>query len=298
MGWSAGPRYVPPGMPVVLALASAVAFALASVLQQRAARDVPESLALRPGLLWRLFRRPMWLAGTAADLSGFGLQAMALGLGSLIVVQPLLCTGLLFALPIGAAWQGRRLGPREWIAATALSGGLAVFLVIGDPTEGKDFASTHAWVLAAAVIGPAIVICTVAAMRTRNTARAALLALATALVYSLTAVLTKSAVTELGEGLGAFFTSWEPYVGVALSAVALLLNQSAFQAGELEASLPTLTAAEPVVGSVLGYLMLDELLTASGAAEWVAVVASAVTIIVAVVALSIFAAQHESQLES
>ena len=63
---------------------------------------------MRPGLLWRLIQRPMWLLGTLADWSGFGLQAIALGLGSLIVVQPLLCTGLLFALPLGAAWQGRR----------------------------------------------------------------------------------------------------------------------------------------------------------------------------------------------
>jgi drug/metabolite transporter (DMT)-like permease len=285
-------------MPVILALLSAMAFATASVLQQRAARDVPEALALRPGLLWRLVRNPMWLAGTVADVSGFGLQAVALGMGSLIVIQPVLCTGLLFALPIGAAWQGRRLGPREWISAIALSVGLAVFLVVGDPTEGKDFASTHAWILATVVLGPVIVICTVAAMSTRNTARAVLLALATALLYSLTAVLTKSAVTELGEGLEAFFTSWEPYAGVALSAVALLLNQSAFQAGELEASLPTLTAVEPIVGSVLGFLMLDELLTATGALEWIAVVVSALVTVVAVVALSIFAARHEAQLES
>ena len=61
---------------------------------------------MRPSLLLRLVRRPMWLAGTAADWSGFGLQALALGMGSILVVQPLLCTGLLFALPIGAAWRG------------------------------------------------------------------------------------------------------------------------------------------------------------------------------------------------
>ena len=170
-----------------------------------------------------------------------------------------------------------------------------MFLIVGDPTEGKDFASPRAWVVAALVLGPIIVGCTVAAMRTRNTARAVLLALATALIYSLTAVLTKSAVTELGEGLGAFVTSWEPYAGLAAGAVALLLNQSAFQAGELQASLPMLTAAEPVVGSVLGFLMLDELLTARGAVEWTAVVLSAVVTIGAVVALSISAARYESE---
>ena len=82
----------------------------------------------------------------------------------------------------------------------------------------------------------------VAGMRARNATRAVLLALATALIYSLTAVLTKSAVTELGEGAQAFFTSWEPYAGVALGAVALLVNQSAFlERGHRRMSLSVLT---------------------------------------------------------
>lgn len=283
-------------MAVLIALLAAVAYAFSSVLEQRAAREVPQELAMRPGLLWRLIQRPMWLAGAVADWGGFALQAAALGMGSIIVIQPLLCTGLLFALPIGAAWQGRRLGCGDWIGAAALTIGLAAFLVVGDPTEGKEFATTHAWVLAAAVLGPVIVICTMAAMRTRNTARAVLLALATALIYSLTAVLTKSAVAELGEGLDALLTSWEPYALIAAGAAALLLNQSAFQAGELQASLPMLTAAEPIVGSILGFLMLDELLTASGPLEWTAVVIAALLTIGAVVSLSISAARHETAL--
>jgi uncharacterized membrane protein YeaQ/YmgE (transglycosylase-associated protein family) len=147
------------------------------------------------------------------------------------------------------------------------------------------------------VLGPVIAACTIAAMRTRNTPRAVLLALATTLIYSLTAVLTKSAVTELGEGLGAFVTSWEPYAGLVAGAVALLLNQSAFQAGALQASLPTLTAGEPVVGSLLGFLMLGELLTASGPFEWTLVVLSAVVTIGAVVVLSVSAARFEEAID-
>ncbi len=249
---------------------------------------------MRPSLLLRLVQRPMWLAGTAADWSGFGLQALALGMGSILVVQPLLCTGLLFALPIGAAWEGRRLGQLEWVAAVALSAGLAVFLIVGDPSDGKDFASTRAWLLAIAVIGPTMVVCIVAAMRTRNTARAVLLALATALLYSLTAVITKSAVVELGEGLDAFVTSWEPYVGIVTAVLGILLNQSAFQAGELEASLPILTVVEPFVGSLLGVLMLDESITATGAFERVAVVAAALAAIGAIIVLARAAARNEA----
>jgi drug/metabolite transporter (DMT)-like permease len=266
------------------------------VLQHHVAHAEPDELALRPGLLWRLVRRPQWLLGTAADVAGFGLQALALGIGSLVVVQPLLCTGLLFALPLSAAWQGRRLGRGDWIGAVALSVALAVFLVVGDPSEGKDFATAGAWVVAAAVLGSAIVVCLVAAMRTRRTARAVLLALATALLYSVTAVLTKSAVTELGDGIDVFLTSWEPYAGVALGAAALLVNQSAFQAGELQASLPTLTAAEPIVGSILGLVMLDELITATGVLEWTAVIGAALVIAGAIVTLSRSTARAEQPL--
>ncbi len=85
---------------------------------------------------------------------------------------------------------------------------------------------------------------------------------------------------------------------MAAGAVALLLNQSAFQAGALQASLPTLTAGEPVVGSLLGFLMLGELLTASGTLEWLAVAGSAVVTIGAVVVLSVSAARFEVELET
>ena len=74
-------------MVIVLALLAAVAYAVSSVLEQRAASEVPEEHALRPGLLLRLVRRPMWLIGTLVDWMGFGFQALALGLGSLILVD-------------------------------------------------------------------------------------------------------------------------------------------------------------------------------------------------------------------
>ena len=48
-------------------------------------------------------------------------------------------------------------------------------------------------------------------------------------------------------------------------------------------------------GSILGFLMLDELLTASGALEWTLVVLAALTIVGAVVVLSRSAARHESE---
>src|SRR2546421_10848278 len=124
-------------MAIAFALGAALLFAVASVLQQRAASEAPGKETLRPGLMWYLVRRPMWLLGYVADWGGFGLQALALGNGSLLVVQPLLVTGLLFSLPFAARWSGRRLGRDDWIAAIALCAGLAAFLSVGDPTGGR-----------------------------------------------------------------------------------------------------------------------------------------------------------------
>ena len=85
-------------MIIALALLSAFVFGSGVVLQQRVAWDVPAEHAARPGLLIRLVRRPLWLLGMGADVIGFGLQAAALHSGSLVVVQPLIATSLVFTL--------------------------------------------------------------------------------------------------------------------------------------------------------------------------------------------------------
>ena len=103
---------------IAVALVAALLFAVAFVMQQRAASEVPDDESLGLGLITRLVRRPIWLIGTGADTLGYVAQAVALGLASLVLVQPLLATSLLFALPLGAWWAkrrpqlGRRLGGR------------------------------------------------------------------------------------------------------------------------------------------------------------------------------------------
>src|SRR5215471_3431703 len=108
-----------PWLAVLLALAGSAALAVAAVTQQRAAS--------------RLARRPAWLAGLAAVVAGFVLQAAALGLGRLVVIEPVLASGLLFALVLAARRDRRRLRRAEWAAALAVSAGLAVFLAAGQP---------------------------------------------------------------------------------------------------------------------------------------------------------------------
>ncbi len=283
---------------ILLALGAAFLYAVASVLQQREAESLPDEHSLRLRLMLELLRRPIWLAGYAADWLAFGMQAAALSVGSLIVVQPLIVTGLLFALPIGATWSGRHLTRVDVLWALILTGSLAVFLLVGAPTGGVDQASTGAWLLCAAVLAPFVLVALIAGIRAHGAARAVTFAAVTGVLYGVTAALTKTSVNLLGDGVGTFLTNWEPYALAAAASVGMLVNQSAFQAGSLTASLPTLTIVEPIVAAIIGVTLMQEELEASGAAAWTAIALAVVGMVVAAGALARSAAKLEADLAS
>lgn len=285
-------------MAVVLALGAAFLNAVASVLQQREAESLPDEHSLRLRLMFELLRRPVWLAGYAADWCAFGLQAAALGVGSLIVVQPLIVAGLLFALPIAAAWSGRPITRVDMLWALVLTGSLAVFLLVGSPTGGIDQASNTGWFICAAVLVPFVLLLLIAGIRAHGAIRAVMFGLVTGVLYGVTAALTKTSVHLLEDGLGTLLTNWEPYALAAAGSVAMLVNQSAFQAGSLTASLPTLTIAEPLVAAVIGVTLMHEELGASGAGAGVVIAAAVVGMAVAAFALARRAARLEADLAS
>jgi hypothetical protein len=247
-----------------LALLAAALFAVAAAAQQRAAAAVPDGQA-GVGLVLTLARRPRWWVGTLADLGGFVAQAAALGLGSLLLVQPLLVTSLLFALPLSARWGGRRPGRSDRVWAVVLAVALAVFVVSGEPTAGVDRVGLRGWAPAAVVLGVVLAGCLIGAVARRGTTRAVLLAVATGVLYGLGSALIKGVVGLLDHGVLAVLTSWETYGAAVSLGVGTLLQQSAFQAGALAASLPAVTVGEPVVAVAIGIAVLHEQLRAGGA---------------------------------
>ena len=268
-----------------LAVLAALLFAIASVAQRGAAADVPDEEARGGRLIARLVRSPRWWAGTVGDTGGFVVQAAALGVGALLLVQPLLVTTVLFALPLEARLTGRRIGRPEIRWAVVLVAALALFVVIGEPTAGVDQAPLGVWLPSLTVLLVLLVLCVLAAGRKRGPRRAALLAVATGLAYGLVAALTKSVVDLLGEGPLALITSWETWVLLAAVLGGTLLQQTAFGAGPLAASLPAVTVGEPIVAAVLGVLVLGEQVRADGL-EWGLIGLLVVLMIVATAALS------------
>src|SRR5262249_8010056 len=102
---------------------------------------------MRIALLWYLAHQPIWWMGVGADLGGFRLQALALGLGPLLFVQPLLVTSLLFSLGLGALFGSNRLPWLDVGWALVFAAALAVFLAVASPSGGVDERSWHAWIV-------------------------------------------------------------------------------------------------------------------------------------------------------
>jgi drug/metabolite transporter (DMT)-like permease len=111
---------------ILLAGATSSLYALSTSLQALEARREPTSDSLRSSLLKKLVRRPLWLAGTAAGLVAWPLQAVALALASVAIVQPALGLGLIVLLVLGVRLLHESVGPREIAGAALIAGGIAV----------------------------------------------------------------------------------------------------------------------------------------------------------------------------
>ncbi|MCP2294018.1 hypothetical protein APR11_000422 [Nocardia amikacinitolerans] len=240
---------------VVCALVAALLFAVAAVAQQRAAAAVPEEQSL----VGALVRSPRWWAGVGGDVGGYAMQVAALALGPVLLVQPILVSSLAFALPLSARLNRRRVGARNWAAASALVAALACFLLVGNPSEGDSTAPLRDWVVPLAILLGVIAAAVAVALGSGDRGhRALLFGAAGGALYGLAAALT-SYVTDLFEhGLGHVLGSWQTWALVASGLVGVYFQQRAFQAGSLTASLPAVTIAEPLAAAFLGLTVLDE----------------------------------------
>jgi drug/metabolite transporter (DMT)-like permease len=249
---------------VLLALLAALSNASASVLQRRAAvqerSEDGGADGTGPALrrFARLLRRPYWLAGAALLAVSGLLQAGALAMGSLSLVQPLLATELLFTLLVGGVVFRRRPGLWTWLAFVALAAGLALFLLAAAPGAGRATAPPRAWLLGGGGALGLVVLLLAAARPTKGAPRAALFGLASAVCFAVTAALLKEAVGRLGHGPAEMFTHWSPYATAGAGLVAFLLLQSALDAGSLTASQPALTLGDALTSVVLGWVLFAE----------------------------------------
>ncbi|MFI9049149.1 DMT family transporter [Streptomyces sp. NPDC053427] len=272
---------------ILLALGAACCLGLGFVFQQEAAQHAPPKDYLSLRLLLDLVRMPRWVAGIALFIVGMALGALALGMGDITLVEPLLATNLLFAMALARRLSGQRLGRSGWAGLWLLAGGVTAFIVAGQPHGGTSEAGRPAqWLIMGIVLATALVLAAVAKReRVHVSLEAALLGVAAGLLYGLQDALTRISGERFGQGGWAgLLISWQPYAILVLGILALVMVQSAFETAPLRMSLPALTAAQPLAGIACGVGFLgDQLRVTPGALAWeaagiVAVIAGIVLI--------------------
>lgn len=238
--------------------------AIGIVVRQRATMDVPAEKGVSAVMVSTLLRRRLWWAGTAAAVTGYAFQAVALAYGSLLLVAPLLVSALLFALPLSARLAHRRVTRAEWGWAVLLTVALGVFVSLARTKPGDYDGAVLPAVLVAGISLLFVAGCLVVAVRFADWRRAILLAAAVGVLFGVVAVLTKLVMHLLTEGsVTRLVTSPILYVLIVVGVIATLLQQSAFHAGSLRASVPAMLVLEPVVAVLLGEVLLGEHLAVS-----------------------------------
>ncbi|OSC42225.1 DMT family transporter [Mycobacterium decipiens] len=270
---------------VVLALCAALASAIGNVVRQRSAQEITDERVGHLKLFRLSLRDTRWWLGAGGAIANYTLQAAALALGSVMLVTALQVTALLFALPIYAWVTRRRVTHWEWTWAVLLAASLALVVTVGEPSAGASRGSLTVWLLVALVLGPVLVFCVLGARLWTGSVAAVLLAVVAGCALALFAVLTKAVVEIVGGGLGALLRAPEFYAWIAAALVGMIFQQSSFRAGSLTASLPTSVVAKPLVGSILGIVVLGETLHTSRTGLFVVAVGVAL-VIVATVALA------------
>jgi drug/metabolite transporter (DMT)-like permease len=258
-----------------LALVSAVFFALAAALQQRGqfalARD--GNAVQGVGGLARLIAVPVWLAGTAILLCGYATQGAALDRGKVIVVQPLLVTTIVWALPLGHWLTQQNVNRRQVLGAAVVVVGLALFILVGDPDQGVNNAPTRDFVIAALAIS-AVVAALLIWLRSKTAPalRAAVYGVCAGLYFGLSAMFTKPVLDDLHVSVADAAGDWRTWALLGFGFVAFLIQQLSLATGQLAPAMAAVSVSNPAISVILGILIYEERLTRPG---WHVVVAFA-----------------------
>ncbi len=251
-------------MVYVLAVLAALSNALTSVFQRMGVEDAPAESAMRLSLLTHAIRRGVWLLGFAFMICAFLLQAFALHIGRLSVVQPILTMELLFLVFILGTYFRFSISVREWVGAGAIAFGLSGFLVFADPGGGNETPTNLGWIV---VGGASLFLISATVVATRWGPRwwkAAMFGTAAAVSYAFTAALIKVVSDYAANDWVTLVKHWQTYGVIVFGLLGLFLTQNAFHAGPLAASQSTLVLVDPLASISIGIALFGDSLRTSG----------------------------------
>jgi hypothetical protein len=243
---------------VLFALLTSLSNGSGAVLERKAAAQVPPERSMHLSLIGDLLRRRIWLAGIGMVIVAALCQAAALATGPIALVQPIFIIELPVTLLLAALYNRKPLYRLPWRAIILTTAALGAGLAAAAPSGADDTARNSSWFIALAVTALFEFLLIGTAISLQGEPRAALLGLAAACGYALTAALMKNAVADLDHGAKAFFASWHIYATALAGVGALFLLQNALQAGSLVASQPMLTVGDALISISYGVTLYSE----------------------------------------
>src|SRR5262249_22497438 len=147
----------------------------------------------------------------------------------------------------------------EVIGAAVIVLGLALFAIFGDPAGGREDAPGSQWAIAIIVLAVFSAVLLALAGKRSVTSRAAAYGTVSGGLFGLSAALTKPTLDDLHAGV--LLSHWQPYALAIAGALGFVLQQVSLGTGKLAPSVATVSVANPVVGVLLGTLLLEERLS-------------------------------------
>ena len=246
---------------LLAALGAALGFALSTSLQHHAAGDAPETVRGAANLLGHLLRRPRWLAGQVLAFVSFCLHAVALHAGALALVQPIVVSGIVLAVPMRAALTRHRPPSGEVRSVVIAAIGLAAFLVAAGRMDGEPGSTGTTAILFTAVGAACAGGFHVLARRARSVPlRAGLYGVVAGVLFGLVAGCVKLSLQLLADGgVNALLTDWPMWTLIVLGLSGVATNQQAYRVGALSASMPILNVVNVVVAITFGVVVFSEI---------------------------------------
>jgi drug/metabolite transporter (DMT)-like permease len=246
----------------ILALLAAFCFAVAATLQQKGALALGGGSNEGGSSLVGLAKSTWWLIGTGVLLIGYALQAVALAHGRLSIIQPLLVSTVVFALPLGYFITAQAVGLREIGGAVIVVVGLALYAIFGDPANGDDSVANKQWFAALLLVAVICVGLFLLARRSDRLRKATYLGVMSGILYGTSACLVKQVTTQLDDGgVREVLSHWNFWAMAATGIVAFVVQQASLREGFLATSVATVSVANPIVSVIIGILLFNETLS-------------------------------------
>ena len=230
-------------------------------MQRKASLEESPDRPFGLGFLLDVIRRPVWVLGFGGLVGSFILQAIALGLGELSAVEPIITLEVPLTVLVASRVFGGRVGRAEWTSIFVMTAGMITLIAALNPQPGDETHVNHLTYRAGRRGTAATIVALVLASRRGSQFwRTAFLGAAAGTCFGLTATLVKETVTQLSEhGVLGVVTTWQTYIAVGFGVLGVVIMQWALHTGPLLAAQPGFTLMDPLVSILWGVLVYNEM---------------------------------------